>query len=266
MKNIKLVVSDMDGTLLNSKHEVSDNFSNLYNQLKNNGVRFVAASGRPFYSIIEKLKHIDNNLTIIAENGALVVDKSHVIICNAIDKVELKKLYNNVTSIENTYPIFCTKDVAYIKRTSDELIKTFSEYYSNFEIIETYDEIKADVIKIALYHDINSEEHIYPHVKQFNTKFNVVVSGNHWVDISENISNKGTALKFLQKHLNILASETMAFGDYNNDLEMLENAHYSYAMANAHENVKKISNYKTKSNDENGVELVLEELLLAIKS
>ena len=40
MKNIKLVVSDMDGTLLNSKHEVSDNFSNLYNQLKNKGVKF----------------------------------------------------------------------------------------------------------------------------------------------------------------------------------------------------------------------------------
>ena len=53
----------------------------------------------------------------------------------------------------------------------------------------------------------------------------------------------------------------MVFGDYNNDLKMLELAHFSYAMKNAHPNVQRISNFSTKSNDEQGVELVLEQLI-----
>ena len=66
----------------------------------------------------------------------------------------------------------------------------------------------------------------------------MVVSGNHWVDISEASTNKGNALTFLQKRYNITPSETMAFGDYNNDLEMLKCAKYSYAMENAHQRCK----------------------------
>ncbi|GAL69049.1 predicted hydrolase [Jejuia pallidilutea] len=53
----------------------------------------------------------------------------------------------------------------------------------------------------------------------------------------------------------------MAFGDYNNDLEMLENAYFSFAMENAHPLVKSVARFKTKSNNDLGVELVLEELL-----
>ncbi len=78
------------------------------------------------------------------------------------------------------------------------------------------------------------------------------------------IINKGNALSFLQDHHNIKPSETMAFGDYNNDLEMLKCAKYSYAMSNAHPNVKVVAKYKTESNDDFGVEQVLETLISQI--
>ena len=130
-----------------------------------------------------------------------------------------------------------------------------------FTIIDSFDEIKDDVIKIALYHEINSEKYIFPFLKDLQPELSVVVSGNHWVDISESISNKGHAITMLQKLLNIKPSETMAFGDYNNDLELLKCAKYSYAMSNAHENIKAIANFETKSNDQFGVELILEHLV-----
>jgi hydroxymethylpyrimidine pyrophosphatase-like HAD family hydrolase len=89
----------------------------------------------------------------------------------------------------------------------------------------------------------------------------VIVSGEHWLDISHNNANKGYALNILQNQLGITKEETMVFGDYNNDLQMLALADFSFAMENAHKNVKKIAKFQTKSNNEQGVEIVLEQLI-----
>ncbi len=261
MENVKMVVTDMDGTLLNSNHQVSSKFFEIFEHLKKQNILFVAASGRPYYSITEKLQTIKEHITIVAENGGLVLQNDKLLLSNALSHQKLTHLFGLVTTIENAHPLFCTRHKAYIKRTSGDLVNLFSEYYSNYTIIDSIEEIKDDVIKIALYHSTNSEANIYPFVKHLDTEFNVVVSGNHWVDISDAISNKGHAIEFLQKIHNINPSETMAFGDYNNDFEMLQRATYSYAMANAHDAIKAIANYETKSNDEFGVEYVLEQLV-----
>ncbi|REG84577.1 hypothetical protein C8N41_1057 [Winogradskyella sediminis] len=261
MKDVKMVVTDMDGTLLNSNHEVSSKFFTLFKNLKQKNIQFVAASGRPYYSIIEKLQSIKEDIIIVAENGGLVIKAEEVLLSNTLHTKRLKALYNTVTSIADTYPIFCTQNQAFILRAPDELVKTFSEYYSNYTIINTFEEITDDIIKIALYHTSNSEAHIFPFVKHLKPELNVVVSGNHWVDISEAITNKGNALTFLQHQLNITPAETMVFGDYNNDLEMLKRAKYSYAMKNAHPDVKLLAKFETSTNDNNGVELVLEQLI-----
>ncbi|MBF8151282.1 HAD family hydrolase [Winogradskyella sp. F6397] len=261
MKDIKMVVTDMDGTLLNSNHEVSTKFFDLFKHLKKQDIQFVAASGRPYYSIVKKLQTIESDIIIVAENGGLVIKNEQTLLSNVLNPNRVKELYALVTKIDNTYPIFCTKHKAYIYRASEELVKTFSEYYSAYTIVDNLEEITDDIIKIALYHQTNSEAHIFPHVKHLKPKLNVVVSGNHWVDISEAITNKGKALTFLQKELGVKPSETMVFGDFNNDLEMLKCAEYSYAMANAHPDVKAVANFETDTNDNNGVELVLEQLI-----
>lgn len=256
-----MVVTDMDGTLLNSNHEVSDSFFEIFKQLKQKNILFVAASGRPYYSIIEKLKTIKEDITIVAENGGLVIQNEDLLLSNALSTEKLTQLFNIVNTLDNAFPFFCTRDMAYIKSAPKEIIQLFSEFYSNYTIINSIEEIKDEVIKIALYNPINSEVNIYPFVKHLASEFNVVVSGNNWVDISDAITNKGHAIRFLQKHHNILPSETMVFGDYNNDFEMLQCATYSYAMENAHDTIKAIANYQTKSNDAFGVEVVLEQLI-----
>jgi Cof subfamily protein (haloacid dehalogenase superfamily) len=261
MKNVKMVVTDMDGTLLNSSHKVSSKFFEIFEHLKAHNILFAAASGRPYYSISEKLNAIKEHITIVAENGGLVIENDRLILSNALSKQKLSHLFGLVNTLRNTHSLFCTRHKAYIKRTSDELVNVFSEYYSNYTIIDSIEEIKDDVIKIALYHCTNSEANIYPFVKHLDPEFNVVVSGNHWVDISDAITNKGHAIEFLQKRHNIDPTDTMAFGDYNNDFEMLQRATYSYAMANAHDKIKAVANYQTKSNDEFGVEHILEQLV-----
>ena len=120
---------------------------------------------------------------------------------------------------------------------------------------------EGEVMKIAVYHHQGSEEHIYPHVKHLEGDLKVKVSGEFWVDVSHPDANKGHALELIQRELGIGAHETLVFGDYNNDLEMLALSDFSYAMANAHPNVLKAANYTTLSNDQYGVEIVLEELI-----
>ena len=65
----------------------------------------------------------------------------------------------------------------------------------------------------------------------------------------------------LQNRLGISQDETMIFGDYNNDIEMLQKGYFSFAMKNAHQNVKSIARFSTKSNDENGVEYILQKVI-----
>jgi hypothetical protein len=91
--------------------------------------------------------------------------------------------------------------------------------------------------------------------------YQVVVSGQNWLDISHSESNKAYALKIIQRDLGVTLNETMVFGDYNNDIGMLKLARLSFAMKNAHPKVLKIANYQTKSNTEEGVEDILEKLL-----
>lgn len=253
----------MDGTLLNSNHEVSTLFLELFNKIKKHNVLFVAASGRPYYGISEKLKDIKNEIIIVAENGGVVVDKENVILSIPINKNNLHKIENLIYSNSQIHPIYCTKTKAYFKNNSNGFIKLLSEYYPTFCVVNSVNEIDEEIIKIALYHHEDSEKHIFPLFEHLTTEYKIIISGKHWVDISDNNANKGNAIELLQKTYNISLEETLAFGDYNNDIEMLKRASFSFAMENAHQNVKETATYKTKSNDEFGVELILEQLLKA---
>lgn len=266
LSKIKLIATDMDGTLLNSNHEVSSRFFHLFENLKKHNIIFVAASGRPYYSILEKLEHIKNDITFVAENGGIVIQKEKVLLSTPIDKKNLPNIISKFDNLSEVNAIFCTQKKAYFKINDTDLLKTLTEFYPNFKQVNTTDEISEEIIKIALYHRECSETHIYPHFKDLNANYGVKVSGKNWIDISDNLANKGHAIKMLQKNYNISPEETLVFGDYNNDIEMLKQSTYSFAMENAHQNVKDIANFNTKSNDEFGVELILEKLLEAKRS
>jgi len=259
---VKLVVTDMDGTLLNSNHEVSAEFFILFKKLKKNNIHFIAASGRQYFSIVDKLEQIKDDITIIAENGAFAMQGKNELFTSGLSLDQVQKTVQLLRTIKNTHIVLCGKKAAYIE-TKDEIFESmFQQYYAKYEIVNDLTKLTDDTFfKIAAYHFDCSETHILPNIKQLENEMQVIVSGQNWLDISHNNANKGFALNMLQDQLNISKEETMVFGDYNNDLKMLELADFSYAMENAHPNVKKIANYLTKSNDENGVEQILEQVI-----
>jgi len=263
---VKLVVTDMDGTLLNSNHEVSFKFFTLFNELKKNSIHFIAASGRQYYSIVDKLDQIKDDITIIAENGAFAMQGKNELFTSGLSLDQVLKTVQLLRTIKNTHIVLCGKKVAYIETKDEKFVSMFQQYYAKYKIVDDLTKLTDDVFfKIAAYHFDCSETHILPNIKQLEDKMQVIISGQNWLDISHNNANKGFALNLLQKRLNISKEETMVFGDYNNDLKMLELADFSYAMENAHPNVKKTANYLTKSNDEEGVEHVLEQVITSRK-
>jgi len=263
LSKVKLVVTDMDGTLLNSKHEVSAAFFDLFSELKNH-IHFVAASGRQYHSILHKLDVIKDDITIIAENGGLAKQGDQEFMVTKLPTKNVQELIPLIRNLNGGYAVLCGKNSAYIETRDEHFISLFDEYYIKYEIVDDLSKVTADeFLKIAVYHFESSEKHLYPAIKHLEDDILVKISGQNWLDISHPDANKGHALQHLQEKLGISKEETMVFGDYNNDLEMLKLAHFSYAMKNAIPNVKKVARFETKSNNEQGVEFILEQLLRA---
>jgi hypothetical protein len=264
LKDVKLVVTDMDGTLLDSRHRVSDRFFELQAALSRRGVQFAAASGRQYQSIAVKLERILGEVFIIAENGGLLRHREEELLSTPLDPALRDEVLGILEVIQGAHTVLCGKDRAYLRPPTPAFMEQLKEYYTDFEFIDSLQGFGEEIMKIAVYHFESSETHIYPAVKPYEDRMKVKVSGAHWVDLSDPKAHKGHALELLQDHLGIPPGATLAFGDYNNDLEMLDRAAFSYAMANAHPNVLQKARFQTLSNDEGGVEHVLEQLLAAL--
>ena len=265
LSKVKLVVSDMDGTLLNSKGEVSLLFFKLFKQLQEHNVYFTAASGRQYNSIVDKLSAIKNDILVIAENGAIAKNGDAVLLLNSLNREKIINIIPVLRNIKNARIVLCTKDTAFIETTDQKFISLFQEYYRSYNIVDDLMKVAREtpILKIAIYHNESSEKYIYPEIKHLKEEVLLKISGKNWLDISDEKANKGTALREVQKLLNVTKEETLVFGDYHNDIEMMSEAHFSFSMKNAHKDITEIANYATESNNDFGVELILEKLIKA---
>ncbi|PJJ67051.1 Cof-type HAD-IIB family hydrolase [Chryseobacterium geocarposphaerae] len=255
MKDIKLIVTDMDGTFLNSKYEVSPDFPAVYEELKKRDILFVPASGRQMSGITKYFGEIQSEIGFIAENGGYVVYKNEEIFADKFSQESIADIIRTIRAIPEARAVLSAKENSYYESSDEVFVEYFSKYYIQNQKKEDLTlEVDDSVFKIAVYHPVSAEEFLYPALKNFEDEdLVVVVSGKNWLDIMNKHTNKGNAIEKLQKSLNILPEQTMAFGDYLNDIEMLKNAHYSYAMENAHPSVKEVARFEACSNDRFGV-------------
>lgn len=258
---IKLVVTDMDGTLLDDNHEINESFWGTLDKLKGKNIQFCVASGRQYHNLLEKFRGHENGLIFIAENGTIIM-KDHVeLFSKCLDNEGIEDFVEISRKLPEVYVVLCGKKSAYIESKNEDFIKEVGKYYHHYEVVEDVMEIKDDILKIALFNFENSEKEIYPHYKKFEEKYKVVVSGKTWVDIMDKEINKGVALNKLKEKLNITSENVLAFGDYLNDYEMMMEANLSYAMKNAHPELKKVAKFEAPSNNENGVVEVINTLI-----
>lgn len=262
LTNIKLIATDIDGTLLNSKKELNPVFYDLFEKLKEKQVLFAAASGRQLFNLQNEFATIKDDLIYIAENGSYVMYNNKDLLVQAIDKRTVDELITIARKVPDAYTILCGKQQAYIENTDPRFMEHVEMYYDKRLVVDDLLKVENDsFLKIAICDFRGSEQNSYTWFKHLENELQVKVSGTLWLDLSHKLANKGQALKMIQQQFNIGFNETMVFGDYLNDLEMMKEGYYSYAMENAHADVKEAARFIAASNDEDGVIKVLEEVL-----
>ncbi len=259
---IKLIATDMDGTLLNSKGQMPLEFGDVFERLKEKGVIFAVASGRQYATLATNFKQFHDDMLFIAENGTYVVYKGEELAFHPLDKAVARQLITKAHSIQDTYIVVSTKNGAYIENNDPRFLKEVAKYYVKCQYVEDLLEIEEDILKIAICDFQGVEKNSYEAFKPFQTKALICVAGDIWLDMMAIGVNKGEAIRTIQDKLGFTYEQTMVFGDYLNDYEMLQSAYHSYAMQNAHPRLKEVARFIAKSNDDNGVMEKIKEIVV----
>ncbi|MBT1710686.1 Cof-type HAD-IIB family hydrolase [Fulvivirgaceae bacterium PWU5] len=259
--SVRLVASDMDGTLLNTKHELSPDFFTIFNRMRSKEILFSAASGRQYQNLYNCFPGIQDEIIFIAENGSYVMHQGKELHIQPMDRDLTRDLLKRIKKLPNVLAILCGKKSAYIDNDDPAFVGRLSMYYDEYAIVDNLVNVDDDeFLKIAICDLSGAEQNSYPHFLEYQHDLQIKVSGNVWLDLSHKLAHKGKALDVVQKKFGIGCEHTMVFGDYLNDVEMMGEAHFSFAMENAHPEVKNVARFTTHSNDNRGVLSILEQL------
>lgn len=259
-RDVRLVVCDMDGTLLTASGELPEGFDALRGAMRARGITFVPASGRQHATLA---RMFDPEGSFIAENGNLLVHEGRVASVIGLDGDVVRHVVQLVREAgrDDLGLVVCGVRSAYIESRDPRVLAEARKYYARLEMVDDLAAVEDDFLKVAGY-DFGDAEHTAPTLlAPLAESHQVVVSGKHWFDVMAAHANKGVALRTLQDLLGVTAEQTVVFGDYLNDLEMLDEADLSFAMANAHPEVIERSRFLAPPHTERGVVTVLEHLL-----
>ncbi len=255
---IKLIASDLDGTLLiNGAQKLNPEVYDLILALKKHGVHFTAASGRQVASLRNLFGPVADEISYIAENGAICVHNNKLISTSEINHDLALRIIKYTKNLPNCKTLVSCVNTCYVEDGDKEFYDLIRYVYHNeTSVIKDLCSITEPIIKVAVY-DTRATQQTMQYCREiFDKEVNVVNAGNSWIDFVPFHSNKGTALKTLLNELQIDVADSMAFGDQQNDMEMLRTAGTSYAMATASPEVAACADYMTDS-----VEKILKKYL-----
>ncbi|MFE9494009.1 Cof-type HAD-IIB family hydrolase [Streptomyces collinus] len=255
--DIRLVVTDMDGTLLDDAKRMPDGLWPVLAELRRRGVLFSPASGRQYATLARQFADVAEGMVFIAENGTYVVRDGVELSSDPLQRSVAADVARTVRRLAadgvDVGAVVCGKRSAYVERADEAFLAEVRKYYVEHRVVEDVTAVEDEVIKVALFDFGPVERTTAPALGAFAATHQVVVSGEHWVDVMNGTANKGAALRGLQRELGITPAQTMVFGDYLNDLEMLDAADWSFAMSNAHPEVVRRARHLAPSKNDNGV-------------
>ena len=263
MAQVKLLASDMDGSLLNHQKEFPPTFWEDLKALDAKGIPFVAASGRSYPKQRRDFANAPESMWFICDNVALVMHQDEVRFSDCLGPEGVQRILDVLDRIPDIMPVLCGVHGAWHTPCPARFRKHLASYYINDHVVENLHTVTDPILKIAICDLQGSANNSYPTLcPPFAAEYNLVVSGPLWMDIMNPSVNKGRALSFIQRALRVSPEETMAFGDYYNDIELLQCAGQSYVMANANEDMKPYGRFVAPPNNEFGVMQVVHREIL----
>ncbi|HMS63637.1 MAG TPA: Cof-type HAD-IIB family hydrolase [Ignavibacteria bacterium] len=262
-RKIKLIVSDIDGTLVNSKNEVSELTLKVVKELKNKNILFSLASQRAHSSIVPIAKLLDIKIPVISINGALIQDIKGETVLNksVIDKKYAEKA---VRLAENNYVkiALCYNDRIVYTEDNSVLKDFMTRFGTIYDKVEDYSQYTDNVLEIIMsgndrkiMRDIQKKMTL-PFGLILKVKFfrSQVFQGVYNIEILRKNINKKTGLKILTKYLKLKRDEVMVFGDWYNDRDLFQYGGTNIALDNAVDELKDMADHVSeRSNDEDGI-------------
>lgn len=240
-QTITTVVSDFDGTLItHGTHTPTERFYSLTKLMLSQGISFVAASGRQYPNLKRLLAPFAEQIGFIAENGALVVWKGEVIYKAIIDDSVAWELIADLQGEADSEILVSGENTCYVVPNDPQYAYHLEHQVKNVvAVLENFKEISEGMLKISIWYPDgipHSSEQSF-HAK-YDDRLLVVESGNGWLDFTPKESGKGNALRILSEKAGFALQETVAFGDSENDISMLQTAGLSFAMSSARKEVQ----------------------------
>jgi len=267
MKNdYKLICLDLDGTFLTSKHKLNQKTLSYVRKLIQNGINVSITTGRANFDARHHAVQMGESVYYASSNGASFgrTDQDHLIYEEGLSEIAIDKI--NATSKKlDMKPVFYTRDMILVNGLRSfmihymfyffgerSLLKYLKFFKSNKKQTEYYRMNDYKVQKVLVFSRKTEELEAYK--KELgDTDFDLAVTTGLCLEITPKGVNKAKGVKALARELNITKDEVIAFGDSENDIEMLKYVGCGVAMGNADQKVKEIADFVTDSNDDDGI-------------
>lgn len=264
--DLRLVVTDMDGTLLDAGSRLPRRLPEIWQHLESLGILLCPASGRQLANLHATFGQRLASSPVIAENGTLAELAGTELYRNTMSREQAVGVIRTVRRLReqglDVGAVVATPATAWVERTDARYLEQVDTYYaSRCNTADLLSLPLEDVIKVAVHDFGHAEADSYPALAAHAGGLQAVVSGRHWTDLMPPDASKGLALAAVQEHLGIGPEQTAVFGDYLNDLDLFSRSELSFAMANAHPQVLAAARYTAPPNTADGVLRTVELLL-----
>lgn len=267
---MKLLFTDLDGTLLNNDSMVSPETKAFLDDFLADGNKLILSSGRPLDSILEVKKDAgltQNGILLTCSNGTLIYDCDNQ--CSILEKrLPISYVsYLQKKAEEYGLHVHTYRDNAVISPADDEEIRFYRRKVHmpliiSPDLTQALDQGPFKMLAISL-NDFEKLEAFREGIADWAAdKIQTIYSNSMYLELFDRSAGKGNAVRFVCDYFNVPLSDTYAAGDAENDISMLEAAGTGIAMANAPDNVKKHADVITKlDNDKNGLADMMQKLL-----
>ena len=262
MSKIKLIASDLDGTLLlNGAQSCDPELFPLIDELTKKGVYFVAASGRQYHSLQRLFAPVKEKITYLCENGSLVMHMNQVQVKTHIEDSLALDICHRILDHPDCEIVISGERTCYLIPKNPGFVAHVRDVVGNHvTVIDSPERIEEEIIKISYFAVPEKQKDA---TEQFFNEFagadcQITVSGNSWVDFVAKGTGKGEALEKLGRRFGIRAEEMAAFGDNENDRTMLSYVGHPYLMENCNPTMENISAKRCRKVEESLREILRE--------
>lgn len=243
---IKLVASDLDGTLLYGReNSVSEEMFEMIREMKKKGIVFAAASGRQYHNLKKLFAPVWQDMVFICENGATVFYEDKIIAEQIVPKEELLELVYLVDADERAEVALSSSTTTYVRPKTREYVELLNNLGNHITEVKEWADVTEPCVKVAWYEKGGVEHRVDYWSKKIKPPAKVVTSGAQWLDILYPNTHKGVGIGVLKDYFGLEKEEIAAFGDNYNDIEMLEAVGYPIAMKSGREAIMKMCPYHT---------------------